>query len=905
MKYLFLCLGWLLSGALVAQLPDQFTDQLVSEDFDYPVGITFDATGLGYVWEKGGRVWTVDADGHKAAEPLVDISEEVANWRDHGLLGFALDPDFRQNGRLYLLYVVDLHYLNHYGTSTYHPDTTSTYVASIGRITRYTADPATGFSSLLPDSRKILLGESKLTGFSIVHESHGVGTLAFGFDGTLLASCGDGNSNTGPDTGGEAYGSYISQALADGVLEAHDDIGLFRAQSLLSHNGKILRLDPETGDGLASNPYYDPADPRSARSRTWALGFRNPYRFTVRPNTGSHYPADGQPGTLYVGDVGDVAWEELNVVTEGGQNFGWPITEGYHHSYSMLSKTKPDNLLAPNPLYGTGGCEQEYFTYDNTFVQHLRPEDASFPNPCDPTQEIPASAFPQLETWPALAWSNARWNQPTRVEIGRISAQGDRERTLTHEPDSWLYSPAFDGFSSMAGVFYQGDGFPEPYRDKYFHLDYSDWIRVFDFDDRDSIIAVDTFHSYARQIYHLAQHPTDGCLYYLNLSGKLRRICYGGNPPPVVTATADTTYGPGPLRVRFDASGTYSPFDYPLTYAWDFADGSTSSEIQPEHTFTAASGAPRVFPVRLTVTDSVGSVASVEVPIYLNNTPPVIEEISFEDGDRYPMDRSTILRLNARATDAEHADAQLRYTWRKYLHHNDHYHPEPVDTNDRSRLVVSPLGCDGELYWYRVGLTVTDPLGLSTERTLEIFPNCQSVAATVGPLTATGSPGEVRLEWVVDRPDSVAGFEVLRSLDLLDWERLDRQTALAGQNHYQYLDVAPRLGINYYRIKWRTADGRYDYTNLEQVAFPTRAAIYLYPNPATNQVSVHVERPDGVSVRLELLNAIGQVLIDRTWTVSGTDSFDKSLALDPLATGAYFYRISSGDTEQTGTLLIR
>jgi glucose/arabinose dehydrogenase len=104
-------------------------------------------------------------------------------------------------------------------------------------------------------------------------------------------------------------------------------VGAYRAQLVGSHAGKLLRLDPITGNGVPSNPFYDPGAPRSARSRVWAMGLRNPYRFARRPESGSHDPNDADPGSLYIGDVGWDTWEDIQVATVGGRNFGWPVFE--------------------------------------------------------------------------------------------------------------------------------------------------------------------------------------------------------------------------------------------------------------------------------------------------------------------------------------------------------------------------------------------------------------------------------------------------------------------------------------------------------------------------------------------------------------------------------------------------
>ncbi len=84
-----------------------------------------------FVWERDGRVWFKDPND-ASFTLLIDISEEVGAWFDHGFLGFALDPNFRVNGHVYLLYPVDRHHLLHFGTPSYNPNTNQYYAATIG-----------------------------------------------------------------------------------------------------------------------------------------------------------------------------------------------------------------------------------------------------------------------------------------------------------------------------------------------------------------------------------------------------------------------------------------------------------------------------------------------------------------------------------------------------------------------------------------------------------------------------------------------------------------------------------------------------------------------------------------------------------------------------------------------------
>src|SRR5262249_26523084 len=224
-------------------------------------------------------------------------------------------------------------------------------------------------------------------GIPIVSYSHGVGSLVFGEDGTLLVSTGDGGVASGVDTGGAGY---AAQALADGIIRSKEDVGAFRAQLVDCLNGKVLRLDPATGNGVPSKPYFDAANPRSAQSRVWALGLRNPFRMSLKPGSGSHVPSDGNPGVLYIGNAGWNSWEALFVATQSRVNFGWPIYEGFNTNTSYDLNVA--NRDAPNPLYPAAGCSQ-YFAFrdllkEDTLAAAGQPP---FTNPCSSGQFIPGS----------------------------------------------------------------------------------------------------------------------------------------------------------------------------------------------------------------------------------------------------------------------------------------------------------------------------------------------------------------------------------------------------------------------------------------------------------------------------------------------------------------------------------
>lgn len=648
--------------------PVGFSDQTFVGGFVQAVGLTFDANNRMYVWEKGGKVWIVE-NGAKLSTPMLDISEEVGNWRDFGMLGFALDPNFLSNGYIYVLYLVDRHHLLNHGTPSYNPATNEYYAATIGRITRYTATAASNFTTVDYASRLVLFGATASDGFPSLHQSHGIGQLVFGTDGTLLASFGDGASYSSVDEG-SAGETYYVDALADGIITSAQNVGAYRSQRLDSYAGKLLRIDPATGLGLPSNPHWtgNGSDPAS---KVWARGLRNPCRITLRPGTGSHNPADGDPGVIYIGDVGWGNKEELDVVDAAGQNLGWPKYEGID--------------------YQPG--------YNN------------------------ATYTPATHTVPKVEWRNGTPRATingTTYNVGSVQVPG----------------PTFGGNCAIGGVWYTGTDFPVQYQNTYFHCDYgANWIRNFGFDANNNPIFVKDFKAGANNIIFVGTSPIDGSLYYIGgASGsgtstavnEVRRIVYGDdNLNPVAVAKADVLYGSSPLTVNFKGNQSYDPESRPITYSWDFGDGSPiDNNVNPSHTFTAASASPESFTVTLTITDDDMQTDQVTLLISLNNTPPVITSTSLDAVHTFSMASQTNQALSAVVTDAEHGPAQLTYAWQTYLYHDNHNHPEPVDYNKSTTTIISPVGCDEVLYFYRVYLTVTDDAGLSASTYRDIFPDC-------------------------------------------------------------------------------------------------------------------------------------------------------------------------------------
>lgn len=269
-----------------------------------------------FIAEKGGKVRVYENDT-LLATPFIDISAQVNGTRDRGLLDLALHPDFVNNPYVYLLFTYDPPEVFNY-TGDAGPDGNNNRAS---RLIRVTADATNGYRTAVAGSEVVLLGKNSTwdnyngfanSTFDLAEpeagvlpdgsylqdflnsdsESHTIGAVEFGPDGALYVSNGDGAS----------YNRVDSRAA--------------RVQDVDSLSGKILRIDPITGAGLADNPFFN-GDADANRSKVYQLGLRNPFRMTIDPTSGQ----------LYIGDVGWTKWEEINAAGAGA-NFGWPYYEG-------------------------------------------------------------------------------------------------------------------------------------------------------------------------------------------------------------------------------------------------------------------------------------------------------------------------------------------------------------------------------------------------------------------------------------------------------------------------------------------------------------------------------------------------------------------------------------------------
>ena len=716
-----------------------------------PVGTTFTPDGQRlFVWEKDGRVYVCNrqANGNyvKQSTAVLNISDEVGGWRDFGLIGFALDPNFASNGYIYSLYVVDRHHLRTGGLASngYSATTNEYFNATIGRVTRYTTATSGGNLVAVVSSRKVLLGESMSTGIPILHESHGVGSLAFAADGTLLITCGDGASYNIED-GGSISHTYYAQALTDGIIRPEENVGAFRSQMLNSHNGKLLRIDPETGNGVVSNPFYDASAPRSAKSRVWALGFRNPFRMSVKPGTGSANPLTGDIGEVFVGEVGWNTWEEQNVVKAPGTNFGWPLFEGHtpQNGYMAMEIQNGDE---PNTF---GACSgRVYYRFKDLLRQDNAAGNKSVYNPCNSSQLI-GTGNRYIHARPAIDWQHGQ----DVARVGKFDAGGNATAPTIGTPESGVIGTPFRGNCSAGGIWYTGAGnsFPATYKNTFIAADYGgNWIRRFSMDFTDVVTGVDNFVSSAGAVVCVTENPVDGSLVMVNIANNtVKKITYGGNQAPVAKLSSNVIYGPSPLTVNFTGNTSYDPTPGGsiASYSWNFGGGTpaTSTAANPSNiVFTDATGNPKKFVVKLTVTDNGGATSTDSIIISVNNTPPVVNITSPVKNSTYTIGGDVVYPCTATVTDGQHSGSQLKYEWQTILRHNNHEHPEAIDNNVNTSTTISRIGCNGDTYYWMVRLKVTDAAGLSATDSSKIFPNCNPdntapTVSSVSPLNgATG-----------------------------------------------------------------------------------------------------------------------------------------------------------------------
>jgi len=871
-------------------LPEDFTEEFLDLSFEFPLGLLVTDNNNMLVWEKVGKIWVVDNDDNKGSEPLIDISEEIMSAGDHGLLSVVLDPNFSINGYIYLYFVVDRHHLLYYGTDDYDPEVSIEGQATIGRVSRYTIDVSGSDWEVDYNSRKVIFGSKMNNGLPILMASHGTGCIVFGEDGTLMVSCGDGGSFTEVDVG-NAVDTYHEQAIQDGIIPPENNVGAFRSMMINSANGKLLRIDPITGFGLPSNPFYDEENPDSPASKVWVYGLRNPYRLIHVPNTGSHNPEDGQPGSFLVGDVGSYLWEELNLVDTPGHWFGWPLFEGYESKWEFAQKP------TLNPEMKSEHCPDGYYHFQDTKIEEYLDERILFDNSCAGDSLSNDVLRKYIHRGPFLAYNNDKWNTPIRTKYKYFDMNGKAKWFDIDHENSTVEGVLIEGGSIIPGSYNRYDNFPEKYKDRLFLADFHGYVFSLDTDSNLDLTTVEPFLRTNEGVSDLRFNPKDGCLYYIHiLNGHIRRVCYGGVLAPKVVAEADAYYGTSPLTVQLDASKSIDYSETFLDYEWDFGDGTIGEGETILHEYKSTG--IQSYTVTLTVTDQLGNSNKKDLLISLNNSPPIAEIVSIVDGQTYAVTDNNVFELIANVEDNEHSDSELEYAWRVDLYHDEHFHPGATDNKHKSIAIIEPLGCGGiEQYWHRIHLTVTDPEGLKATDAIDIFPNCQDPFVEFLELEGYTLDSQLHLNWDINVLKDFDHF-VVENTNGEEFRFSTKLDFVLNESTYNYIDPKPFEGFNNYRILAFDEDNNYIYSNSIQINFYKDGLLELSPNPSYGDLAITLYKKNmqvNDEVSFSLYTEKGELMWDQTEMAQETRKLQVFRSVHDLAEGIYFIHASYFD----------
>ncbi|MFI5473278.1 carbohydrate-binding protein [Streptomyces cacaoi] len=570
---------------------------------------------------RDGELRLTDAAGNTRLAGKLD----VYSHDEEGLQGIGVDPEFAANRFIYLYYAPPL--------NTPAGDAPETGTAAdfapfdgVNRLSRFVL----GTDGTLDASSETKILDVPASRGLCCHVG---GDIDFDAAGNLYLSTGDDSNPFQSDGFTPIDGRDNRNPAFDARRSAGNTNDL---------RGKILRIKVNA-DGSYAVPDGNLFAPGTDRTRPeiYAMGFRNPFRFSV----------DRATGILYVGDYGPDAGAadpargpagqvEFARVTGPG-NFGWPFCTG-------------DN--------------DPYIAYDFATGVSGAPFDCAAPKNTSPHNTGLTDLPPAQSAW-------IPYNGPSVPEFG-------------------------DGSESpMGGPVYHYDAsldspvkFPEAYDGSFFAGEFGRrWIKRIVSDANGAVQSINAVPWTGTQVMDMAFGP-DGALYVLDYgtawfggdehSGLYRIENATDGHSPVAQAAADRTSGQSPLKVRFSSAGTTDQDGDALTYSWDFGDGGTSTAAGPTHKYKKNG----TYTATFTAEDGSGRTGSASVQIVVGNTAPKVVLETPKDGQLFSF--GDAIPFKVKVTDPEDGRAidcsRVEVTF--VLGHDSHGHP-----------VTSANGCTGTL----------------------------------------------------------------------------------------------------------------------------------------------------------------------------------------------------------------
>jgi cytochrome c len=640
------------AGAQGAPPPDsQFDKVVLDQTPGEPMDLAVLPDGSVLHVTRQGHVWLHDADtGLKTLAAELDVYEHD----EEGLQNIALDPNFEENGWVYLYYSppgdtpVDdpaTPTVNEGDAPFFGTEEDWERFRGVIRLSRFQWDDSSGTLDL--GSEQQILDVPVDRGICC----HVGGDIVFDAEGNLYLSTGD-------DTNPFQSSGYTPIDEREGRNPAFD------AQRTSANTndlrGKVLRITPSEGGGYTiPEGNLFPEGTEGTRPEIYLMGLRNPFRIEYNREEGELYVADYSPDARNPnplrGPAGQGKWF---IATEPG-NYGWPYcatAELPYVDYDFATGQSGETFDCDNPVnespHNTGLTELPPVTQPQVWYSYG-----------------PSSEFPELETGGIGPMAGPAY------QFDAKTARGAR-------------ATAWPAYYDNVPLFYEWT---------------RDYIKEFRLDSSRTEVAEinDVLDSFRFENPMDLEFGPNGSLYVLNYGNgffgqnqpgaELARVDYVGprrpsgrgplgNHAPTVTVSADETVGLAPLTVNF-TSDAEDPDGDRIRYEWDFdADGNVDSrEANPTFTYTE-NGVHRA---TLKVTDQFGRWAADYVEIIVGNTPPVVEFVTPQDGDTFSF--GDAVEYEVQVTDDQPVDCdRVQVTY--ILGHAQHGHPQ-----------TTTFGCSGTI----------------------------------------------------------------------------------------------------------------------------------------------------------------------------------------------------------------